>query len=111
VPTDAPYNPREDPILREFLARVREAVGREPVETILFGSRARGDHDPMSDYDLIMVYDEVTPEMREAIRRTQSDVGFERDALISAFVYAEPDLARACYEPFMMNAAREGVAL
>ncbi len=47
--------------------RLREAVNRlatvGPVETIiLFGSRARGDHTPDSDYDLcVILSDDVAP--------------------------------------------------
>ena len=111
MPTDASYNPREDPIVREFLSRVCEAVGKEPVETILFGSRARGDHDPMSDYDLIMVYDEVTPEMREAIRKVESRIGIDNGTVISYFLFSAADLPTVTYEPFVMNACREGVNL
>ena len=105
------YDPRSDPVLRGFLARVREAVGKEPTEALLFGSRARGDHDPMSDYDLIMVYDEVPKTLRDAIRKVQSRYGLEMGAVISVLLIAEPELPQARHEPYVINACREGVTL
>jgi predicted nucleotidyltransferase len=105
------YDPRGDPVLRGFLARVREAVGKEPIEALLFGSRARGDHDPMSDYDLIMVYDEVTKPLRDTVRKVQSRYGLETGAVISVLLIAEPELLQARHEPYVVNACREGVTL
>lgn len=36
----------------EVLTRIKEIAGRYPVgKVVLFGSRARGDHSPRSDYD------------------------------------------------------------
>ncbi len=103
------YSPRDDLVLREFLSRVREAVGKAPQEVLLFGSRARGDHDPTSDYDLIMVYDEVTDEMQETIRRVESQVGMDHTVLISYWLVGQDELEGFTCEPFVINACREGV--
>ena len=105
----AVYNPRTDPVLRDFLAATREAVGKDPVEVLLFGSRARGDHDPTSDYDLIIVYDEVTREMKGLIRHVRSLVGMRHTAVISTFAIATADATMMSHEPFVVNARREGV--
>lgn len=42
----------DDPILARFSAAVREAYGDRLERIVLFGSRARGDHRPDSDYDI-----------------------------------------------------------
>jgi predicted nucleotidyltransferase len=41
-----------DPILTRFAAEVRAAYGDRLERLVLFGSRARGDHKPDSDYDV-----------------------------------------------------------
>jgi predicted nucleotidyltransferase len=105
------YDPRRDAVVQEFLARVRAELGKEPVETLLFGSRARGDHDPLSDYDLIMVYDEVTPAMEETIAEIESQTGVERGVVICYHLVSVPDLDALTCEPFVINACREGVYL
>ena len=42
-----------EPALRQFAERLRDEIGAERV--LLFGSRARGDARPDSDYDIIVV--------------------------------------------------------
>jgi uncharacterized protein len=43
----------------EFLEAVQKiAAALNPQQIILFGSRARGDHKPDSDYDLLVVVDD-----------------------------------------------------
>ncbi|MBP8953053.1 MAG: nucleotidyltransferase domain-containing protein, partial [Armatimonadetes bacterium] len=51
-------------ILDEIVRRIREAV--DPDKIILFGSRARGDAGPDSDYDILI----IAPSDRPRSRRT-----------------------------------------
>jgi len=44
---------KKDPILSEMVRRLVEALAPEKI--FLFGSRARGDAGPVSDYDLMVV--------------------------------------------------------
>jgi len=54
-----------DPILAELLRRL--AAAYEPDRVYLFGSRARGDAGPDSDYDLLLVVpDDARPERKRA---------------------------------------------
>ena len=43
--------PQVDPVLRRFRAVLSEIYGRQLERVVLFGSRARGDARPDSDYD------------------------------------------------------------
>ena len=47
-----PLNPKADPILRRFRAALDEIYGDRLERVILYGSRARGDARPDSDYDI-----------------------------------------------------------
>lgn len=47
----------DDPLLQEIVRRTLSVFPR--AEIVLFGSRARGDHRPDSDYDLAIVAPEV----------------------------------------------------
>ncbi len=42
----------DDPVLSRFRAAVDELYGDRAERIVLFGSRARGDHQPDSDYDI-----------------------------------------------------------
>lgn len=54
----------EDKICREIVRYVREVAS--PRKIVLFGSRARGDGDENSDYDLLVVKDEIKSRGEEA---------------------------------------------
>jgi predicted nucleotidyltransferase len=43
---------KDDPVLTRFRAAVGEAYGARLERVVLFGSRARSDHRPDSDYDI-----------------------------------------------------------
>jgi predicted nucleotidyltransferase len=42
----------EDPVLKRFRAAVEDLYGKRIERIVLFGSRARGEHRPDSDYDI-----------------------------------------------------------
>jgi predicted nucleotidyltransferase len=52
IMTDAPALTRENPILAKFRAALAETYGDRLERVVLFGSRARGDAQPDSDYDV-----------------------------------------------------------
>jgi predicted nucleotidyltransferase len=55
----------DDPALAEVVRRLTEAY--QPQRIYLFGSKARGDAGPDSDYDLLLIVpDEVPPERRRS---------------------------------------------
>lgn len=56
---------REDPVLAEGVRRLAEAY--QPERIYLFGSKARGDAGPDSDYDLLVIVpDDAPPERRRS---------------------------------------------
>jgi predicted nucleotidyltransferase len=44
--------PQNEPVLKRFRAAVAEVYGDRLERVVLYGSRARGDHQPDSDYDI-----------------------------------------------------------
>ncbi len=55
----------DDQVLAEMVRRLREAF--QPERIYLFGSKARGDTGPDSDYDLLIVVpDEASPERKRS---------------------------------------------
>jgi uncharacterized protein len=44
--------PADDPVLKRFRAALDALYGDRIERVVLFGSRARGDHQPDSDYDI-----------------------------------------------------------
>jgi len=55
----------DDHVLAELVRRLKEAF--QPERIYLFGSKARGDTGPDSDYDLLIVVpDEASPELKRS---------------------------------------------
>lgn len=55
--------PQEDLVLREVVHRLVEAY--EPERVYLFGSHARGEAGPDSDYDLLVIVPDAAPPQRQ----------------------------------------------
>lgn len=62
----------DDPKLARIAVALREAFGMRLVSALLFGSRARGDHQPDSDYDVAVLLKNLD---REKDRETLWDLG------------------------------------
>jgi predicted nucleotidyltransferase len=66
-------------VLEKIRDRILAADGRAVRRLILFGSRARGDARPHSDYDVLVLVSRMTPGERAAFRsklyRAVEDVG------------------------------------
>ncbi len=76
---------------QRLLDRVRDAVRQAEPEArvVLFGSRARGDATPESDWDLLIVLDgEVGPARADAVRHRLYDLALDTDTVLSAIIYS-----------------------
>ena len=64
---------KNDPVLAEIVRRLLKAY--EPQRIYLFGSKARGDAGPDSDYDLMVVVPDDAPPERRRSRHTRCSDG------------------------------------
>lgn len=106
--TRAPH----DPVLRRFRDAVDELYRARVARVVLFGSRARGDARPDSDYD-IAVFLRDMPDRFAEIRRL-ADVGtailYDTGEVINALPYNE-DAYDDQRMPLMSEIRSEGVDL
>jgi predicted nucleotidyltransferase len=100
-----------DPILSRFRAALTESYGDRLERAVLFGSRARGDSRPDSDYDIAVFIREPDRWFDEVIRLAGlgTDILMDTGAVISA----KPFRAGAYNEPLplMREIKREGLDL
>ncbi len=100
-----------DEILALLLQKLREQFGARLKHVILFGSRARGDHAPDSDYDCLVILDEVSSEVEDIIDEIAGEFLYQRDVVLSLFPMSEARYNQRRYSPLLMNVRKEGVVL
>ncbi len=95
---------------------IRSAVHEvEPTaQVILYGSRARVDAVPDSDWNILVLVDgPVDTRPEKAVSRRLSDLQLETDAVLSVIVHSKEDWSSRLFQamPFHQNVTREGVTL
>jgi predicted nucleotidyltransferase len=77
---------QEDPVLKRFRTAVTETYGERVERLVLFGSRARGDAKPDSDYDIaVFIRDHGTlTEELDKLAALTTDILLATGAVISA---------------------------
>ena len=100
---------------QKVIRLIRECVNAiDPgAEVILYGSRARGDEKPDSDWDLLILTDEYTGvETERKFRDRLYDLELEIDEVFSVFVYSKTDwLNQQRITPFYQNVTQEGIGI
>jgi predicted nucleotidyltransferase len=100
-----------DLVVQEFAAALRQRLGLHLRQIVLFGSRARGDAQDGSDYDMLVVVDHRTPELRAVILEVESQLMERYGALVATVLRSEAEWQQLQGLPLAHNIAREGVQL
>ncbi len=98
-------------ILPKIVERIKRVS--KPQRIVLFGSRARGDHRPDSDIDILVIEDSKLPRHRRAIPlyAVLSDLLLDVDAEVVVYTPAEVEDWRGASAAFVTTALREGKVL
>lgn len=105
-----PVIPREEllEILREVKERLREILGDDLVEVILFGSYARGEAREDSDVDVLVVVKRwPDPEEEWEIGELMTDLVLKYGVVFSIITY--PQKPEMFHDPLIIAARKEGV--
>ena len=99
-----------------FLRRCKAVIAEviRDAEVILYGSRARGEAQKYSDYDLLVLVDEpVNIDLKEKILDQVYPVQLETGRMISFIVYNKQQWRSPLYRamPLHKNIDREGIVL
>jgi uncharacterized protein len=101
----------DDPVLKRFRAALDELYGPRVERVVLYGSRARGDADADSDYDIAIFLRDFHDRWREmdCIIPVVTDILYDDEV----FIHAMPFRAGAYRDrtPLMREIRREGVDL
>ena len=107
----AAVRPREDPILMRFRTALEGIFGDRIERLVLFGSRARGDAQADSDYDVAIFLRDLTDRRQEVRRMVPlvTDIVEETGAVIHPMPYRAG--AWRDRTPLMHEIRRDGVDL
>jgi predicted nucleotidyltransferase len=100
-----------DPVLARFRAALDDLYGDQIERVVLFGSRARGDARPDSDYDVAVFLRDMSDRFAELYRLADLSTDILGDT--GEFVHAMPYRSSAYDErtPLMREIRREGIEL
>jgi len=73
----------EERALTAFVGRLQESFPDQIHQVSLFGSKARGESDPDSDVDVLVIIDQDNRSLRRDIIDIASDLSLEYDVLLS----------------------------
>lgn len=103
--------PEETDILKRFRAALEQTYGERLERVVLFGSRARGDARPDSDYDVAVFLKRYRDLWTEggALAEIETDILDETGAVINAMPFDAASIAAR--SPLMHELQREGVEI
>ena len=101
---------------QHILDLIKSAVYRKntEAEVILFGSRARGQENKQSDWDILILLNmnEVNRETEKEYREALFEVALETGEAISTFVFSKQDWeSKHLLTPLFQNIQKEGIHL
>ena len=97
----------------QAISRKAKEIVPEGSEVILFGSQARGDARPDSDWDILILLDKnrVTGEDMDEYSYPLRELGWDYDESVNAILYAKKQWAKESFTPFYKNVQHDGIRL
>lgn len=97
-------------LLEVFARRLKEINPKANVWA--FGSRARGDANSSSDFDILVVLPEVNSTQKKIISEIAWEISYEHEILIAPVVYSSEKFNYPAIQKssFIQNILREGIA-
>ena len=97
-------------LLLEVKATVRQSLPEAKV--LLYGSTARGERGPESDYDILVLTPEPLPrDVEQAVDDAIYDLELERGVVLAVIYWPESEWLRHFQMPFRKEVARDGIEL
>jgi uncharacterized protein len=98
-------------IVQEFRERLEKLYGDRLDKLVLFGSQARGDAEPDSDIDIMVVLKDQVVFGEEMWRTSmiRGDVSLKYNTVVSCLYMSTERYERDLEEPLLINVREEGV--
>ncbi|MCX8042744.1 MAG: nucleotidyltransferase domain-containing protein [Desulfobacterota bacterium] len=101
------------PVLQEIKKALTSFLDKRLVKLVLFGSRARGDYSAGSDFDIAIIVQGLTPQLKKEIYNAIADVELAHDTPVSAIALSEEEFEhlKQRERAIALDIEREGIPL
>ena len=96
-------------VLNEIKTQLQRNIGHDLKELWLFGSRARGDNDLYSDYDILLVAEGNISKLKEIIQSIEWSCMEKYGIVVASVVYTPEIWKIAKHSPLGINILKEGL--
>ncbi len=98
-------------IVLSFVYALKKRLDKHLIELWLFGSHARGDHTPDSDYDMLIVAEGDICRIKKIVLEEEYKLLVDREELVVSTIYTPETWAVDYNSPLGWNVRKEGIKL
>lgn len=98
-------------ILISLKQKLQNRLGENLIKIILFGSRARGDDTLLSDYDCLVIFNDLTTDVKDDIDEIAGEILYQDNTVVSFIPITKKRYKEEIFNPLFMNVRQEGVVL
>jgi predicted nucleotidyltransferase len=102
-------NPQHNDLMNDIVRRIVETA--QPDKIILFGSRARGDARPNSDFDVLVIKPSSEPRYRRSVPLYVALADLPAEVEVMVYTPEEIEEWRMVPQAFVTTAVREGTTI
>jgi predicted nucleotidyltransferase len=102
-------NPANDDLIGDIVRRIVQTA--QPDKIILFGSRARGDARPNSDFDVLVIKESSEPRYRRSVPLYVALADLPAEVEVMVYTAEEIEEWREVPQAFVTTAVREGTTI
>lgn len=99
---------QEKEAISEFREILVKAFGSRLRSFVLFGSKARGEKDPESDIDILLVVEGLSRDDEDKIYKIGAEISLKRDVVLSSVCFDTAEYLAQKNFPFLTTAEAEG---
>ncbi len=102
---------KKEKILKVLIEKMRKCFGPKLKKIIIFGSQARNDDQPGSDYDCLAIFENINKKINDDIDNIAGELLYKYNIVFSIFTISEKNFQRKKYNPLFINIKKEGIVL